>query len=246
MKFKVLIIIPFLFNFSCAQNNYKNNQNKPYNSKGFAYIYNETDYNNRIITKKLNNNLLEIAHQDLRPYTLIKVINAKTNKSIILKNKKKISYPNFYTILISKKVAEEINLNPELPLVEVLELKKNKSFKAKKSKIYQEERKIHSSAPVETVKIDNISINKTNSKLKKEKFNIIIGEFYSRDSAIILKKRITEELKNFSSKKLHIKTKKKGKTILLSGPYTTINSVKNDYIKLIDFGFEELDISINE
>ncbi len=246
MKYKILIIILLFLNFSCAQNYYKNNQKKPYNSKGFAYIFNETDYNDRIITKKLNNNLLEVAHQDLRPYTLIKVINPKTNDSIILKNKKKISYPNFYAILITKQVAEKINLNPELPLVEVLELKKNKSFKAKKSKIYQEEKKIHSSAPVETVKIDNISVNKNNSKLKKEKFNIIIGEFYSKDSANILKKRITKELTNFSIKKLHIKTKKKGKTILLSGPYTTINSVKNDYIKLTDFGFEELDISIHE
>ena len=33
---------------------------------------------------------------------------------------------------------------------------------------------------------------------------------------------------------------------LLSGPYKSVNSLKNDYIKLINFGFEELDIAINE
>ncbi len=219
---------------------------KPYTAKGFAYIFNETDYNNRIINKKLNNNLFEIAHKDLRPFTLIKLINPKTNDSIILKNKKRIVYPDFYTVLITYPVAKKLNLNPELPLIEVLELKKNKSFVAKKSKVYQEEKKIHSSAPVETVKIDNISINKKNLKSKKEKFNIVIGEFYSLESALILKKRITKELTNFSANKIHINTKKKDKTILLSGPYSTINSVKNDYIKLKDFGFEELDITINE
>ena len=29
-------------------------------------------------------------------------------------------------------------------------------------------------------------------------------------------------------------------------PYTSVNSLKNDYIKLINYGFEELDIFINE
>ena len=40
--------------------------------------------------------------------------------------------------------------------------------------------------------------------------------------------------------------KKSNKTSLLSGPYKSINSMKNDYIQLNNFGFEELDIVINE
>ena len=40
--------------------------------------------------------------------------------------------------------------------------------------------------------------------------------------------------------------KKLIKITLLSGPYSTINLMKNDYIQLKNFGFEELDISINE
>ena len=35
-------------------------------------------------------------------------------------------------------------------------------------------------------------------------------------------------------------------TQLISGPYSSVNLLKNDYIKLINFGFEELDIFINE
>ena len=129
----------------------------------------------------------------------------------------------------------------------MIEIKKNKFFIAKKTQIFNEEKKIHSNAPVEVVKIDNISLNKKKiNSSKKDKFFIIIAEFYSYNSAELLKKRINEEILNFDVNKLNIKTRKTNKITLLSGPYTAINSVKNDYIQLKNFGFEELDISINE
>ena len=55
-----------------------------------------------------------------------------------------------------------------------------------------------------------------------------------------------DELSGFESKKLYIKSKKVNKISLISGPYNSINSIKNDYIQLKNFGFEELDITINE
>ena len=193
---------------------------------------------------------MQVAHKDLRPGSLIKIINLKTNDEIIIKNTKKINYPDFYKILITEQVAREINLTEEFPFVEVLEIKKNKSFIAKKTKIYKEEEKIHSNAPVEIVKIDNISKNTNQIKLKKrlnnEKIYIIIGDFYSKNSAKILKDRISNKLSNFNSKKLSVKMINKNKIRLLSGPYRSINLMKNDYIQLKNFGFEELDITINE
>ena len=232
---------------SCTQNYSKSQLNKTFNSKGFAYIYSEEDFINKVIKKKLDNNSLQIAHNKLKPGSLIKITNIKTNDSIILRNKKRFQYPEFYKILITKPVAEEINLEVDLPLVEIIEVKKNKSFVAKKTKIFKEEKKTHNNAPIETVKIDNISKNKTiKDKATKDKFYIIIAEFYSKNSASLLKKRITQELTNFNSKKLYIKSKKSNKITLLSGPYNSINLMKNDYIQLKKFGFEELDISINE
>ena len=71
-------------------------------------------------------------------------------------------------------------------------------------------------------------------------------EFYSKDSALNLKKRINDELINFDIKKLQIKAKNSKKISLLSGPYSSINLMKNDYIQLKKLGFEELDISANE
>jgi rare lipoprotein A (peptidoglycan hydrolase) len=245
MKYKLIILLLFLT--SCAQNYSRLDLNKSFNSKGFAYIYNEKDFIDKVIKRKLDNNSLQIAHNKLRPGSLIKIINIKTNDSIILKNSKRFQYPEFYKIVITKPVADEINLKTDLPLVEVIEVKKNKSFVAKKTKIFKEEEKIHSNAPVETVIINNISKKqKVKNKAIKDKFYIIIAEFYSKNSASLLKKRITQELKNFDSKKLYINSKKSNKITLLSGPYSSINLMKNDYIQLKNFGFEELNISINE
>ncbi|MDC0628735.1 hypothetical protein OAP04_04110 [Pelagibacteraceae bacterium] len=245
MKYRLLIL--FFLITSCAQNFNASIKKTPFNSKGFAYIYSDEDYDNKLIKKKFNNNLFQIAHNKLKIGTLIKLSNPKTNDFIILKNTKKLKYPDFYKILITSPVATKLNLKRDLPLVEVIEVKKNKSFIAKKAKIHLEEKKLHSNAPVETVKISNISRNKKNkNNVNKDKFFINIAEFYSKKSALFLKDRIIKDLSSFDGNKLNIKIKKTNKIALLSGPYTSINLMKNDYIQLKNFGFEELDININE
>ena len=245
MNYKLIL---FLFLLVSCDQTYKNNiLVEPFNSKGFAYIYNDQDFNNKIIKKKLDNTILQIAHDKLRPGSLIKLINPITNESIILKNSKRMNYPDFYKIVITEPVAKKINLKKDIPLIELSEVKKNKSFVAKKTIIYKEEKKIFSNAPVTNVKIDNISKNKKlRIKDNKQSIYIIIAEFYSIKSAKMLKERITKELTNLDTKKIYIKLKKTNKISLLSGPYKSINLMKNDYIELKNFGFEELDISINE
>jgi hypothetical protein len=245
MKYKIIILLLFLS--SCAQNQNTFNLKPAFTSKGLALIYNEFHFDNKVINRKLDDSSFQIAHNKIKTGSLIKIINPYTNESIILKNSKKVKYPQFYKLLITKPVAEKINLNLELPFIEIIEVKKNKSFIAKKTKIYKEEKKIFSNAPIESVKINNISKISKQAKLIKEKnIYIVIAEFYSKKSALILKKRIINDLSNFNSKKLVIKSKNINKITLLSGPYRSINSMKNDYIHLNNFGFEELDISINE
>jgi uncharacterized membrane-anchored protein len=245
MKFNLLIL--FIFYISCAPHNTKLDNRKPYNSTGFAYIYNDFDYENVNIRKKFNNELLQISHRDLKTGALVKLINPKTKEVLVLKNKMKIEYPEFYKILITKSVATKLNINSELPLIEILEIKKNKSFIAEKAKIYQEEKKISSKAPVTSVKIANISKKKSErKKIKKEDIYILIASFYTNEAANILKQRIITETPNYDIKKIRIKKKTSKEFEVLSGPYTSINLLKNDYIDLKIFGFEELDIIINE
>ena len=241
MKYKIIIV--FLVFYSCTINNTKIDNRIPYNSKGFAYIYNDEDFKNNIIKGKLDNSLMQVSHSNLNNNTLIKIINPKNNESLTIRNFKRIKYPDFYKILITKKVAEKLGIQSDFPLIEILEIKKNKSFIAKKAKIYSEEKKISSNAPVTSVQISNISKNKKKKSInKKDEFVILIGSFYREETAKFLKKRIIKEIPNYDVKKLRIRKQSNKQTNLISGPYSTINFMKNDYILLKKFGFEELDI----
>jgi hypothetical protein len=246
MKFKLIIII-FFFVLSCSPQLSTINKKKSYTAKGFAYIYNDFDFNKKIIKGKMNNNIMQISHQNLRTGSLIKIINPKNKETVVLKNIKKIKYPEFYKILITKPVADKLNLRSDLPILEIIEIKKNKSFVAEKAKMYSEEKKIPSKAPVASVQISNISKNKSSKlKNKSEDIFIQIATFYSINTAIFLKERIVTELTEFDNKKIKIKKINDKETQVISGPYTSVNLLKNDYIKLKNFGFEELDIFINE
>ncbi len=245
MNYKYLLIIFFLA--SCTTNSTKLENRIPYNSKGFAYIYNDNDFDMKIIKGKLDNNELQISLPYLKINALIKLINPKTNDSLIVKNSKKIKFPDFYKVMITEKVAQTLNIDKSLPLIEILEIKKNKSFIAKKAKIFNEEKKISSNAPVTSVQISNISKNvKKTKKQKNNKIFITIATFYSEEVAEFLKKRISKEIPNYETKKLKLRKKSNKEIALISGPYKTINLVKNDYILLKKFGFEELDISTDD
>ena len=245
MKFKIIILTIFLF--SCSSNYTKLEKREPYYSKGFAYIQKKEKSIKKSLNPTSNNLSFKAFNKSLRPNTLMKIINPDTKDYIILKNSISEKYPNFYKVSISNSVAEEINLDKKLPLIEILELKKNKSFVAKKAKIFNEEKKISTNAPVTSVKISNISKNKNVKKKKTEsKIYIRIASFYSEDSAIYLKKRILSKISNYDKNKLKIVRKSNKKINLFSGPYNSISLVKNDYTKLAEFGFEDLDITINE
>ena len=179
--------------------------------------------------------------------SLLKITNPKNKKNLILKNIKRIKYPDFYKILITEAVANELELDIKLPLLEIVEIRKNKSFIAEKAKIYIEEKKIPTKAPVASVQVSNISKNKL-KKAKKERDQLYInlGSFYSIETAKFLRERIIKDVKALDVKKLKIKKIHDNETLVISGPYYSINLLKNDYILLKNFGFEELDILLNE
>jgi rare lipoprotein A (peptidoglycan hydrolase) len=245
MKFKIFFLL-FLI-LSCSPHYTKLDNKKAYIATGLALIYDENDYKNKMIKHKMNNNIEQIAHQSLKIGSLIKLINPKTKEYLVLKNYKKIKYPDFYKILITKPVADKLKINNELPIIEIIEIKKNKSFIAEKAKIYKEEKKISSNAPVTSVQIANISKKKNKEKKKNtEDIYILIASFYTQNSANFLRKRINEKIPSYDNKKLKIKKKNSKEIQLISGPYKSINLLKNDYIDLKNFGFEELDIIIND
>ena len=239
MKSKIIIF--FIFLNSCTT---FNTQNISYNSSGFALIFNDQDYINKKINKKLNNDTYEIAHRILKPGTTVRITNPTNKKFIVTKIKKKADFPTLYNILITKPVAEKLMIKTNDPFVELISVKKNKSFVAQEAKIFTEEKKIHSSAPVEKVKIDNISKKNNIEVTSKITYSIIIGEFYSPESVKeltgLLAKSLNIDIRKFKTKKT------KMNVILKTGPYNSLDSIEKDYSKLKKYGFEQLDIKRNE
>ena len=237
MRYNFFLIIILLF--SCSPINTGNYEKPSYNSKGFAYIYSIKDYENKLIKKKINTELDIVAHNEVKRGVLLKITNPKNGKNIILKNEYKLDYPDFYKVLITKPILLKIGLNENFPYVEVEEIKKNKSFVAKKAKTHDEEKQLNVKAPVEKVKINNISktINKVSEK--DPKFVIILGNFYSLESAKLLRKRVKLESMLLKDKKISINKKNKHNYEVFLGPYKTIKMMKNDYIALQQINFDE-------
>ena len=73
--------------------------------------------------------------------------------------------------MMTSQVANKLKIDKDFPFVEILEIKRNKSFVAEKAKIFKEEKQISSNAPVTSVKISNISKNKNMASKTKKKVN---------------------------------------------------------------------------
>jgi len=232
--------------FSCTSVSMNNYEKPVFSSKGFAYIYSSEDFKNKIINKNINSNDRIIAHNKISKGVLLKITNPNNGKNIILKNSFKLNYPDFYKILITKSISDEIGLDQNLPYVEVEELKKNKSFIAKKAETHDEEKQLQVKAPIEKVKISNIGQTIKKTKTKKPKFVIILGNFYSSDSANLLIKRVKTESLSLRNKKISIIKKNKHNYEVYLGPYKTIKMMKNDYIALRQINFDEVDVKIYE
>ena len=97
---------------------------------------------------------------------------------------------------------------------------------------------------IQILNISKDTIHKNNKT--SEEIYILLGSFYSIDTANFLKQRINKDVPEFNINKLKIKKNNIKENLVISGPYNSINSVKNDYILLKTFGFEELDIFFNE
>ena len=245
MKFNYLIIVFLLI--SCTNTSLvQQGTTIPNISKGFALIYNEDDFNNKVISSKLNTSKIEAGHNKYKKNTIIVITNPENKKSVQLVVTKKVNYPDFFKVLITKELSDKLSLNPQIPFVEVEKRIKNKSFVAKKAVTYSEEKSVLTKAPITKVKINNISKTSIVKTQKKSDINysIIIGEFYSKKWASSL----IDLLINENIKKEVFTVKKLGKNNyqLLAGPYSSINTLKNDYFKLNRYGFDNLDIKKNK
>ena len=235
MKYKIIL---FFLLTSCINNTYVGKGEDVYSAKGFAKIKNQ-------LSSDSGNNFY-VFHNKLKLGTKIRITNPTNGKSLEKIIKKKVNYNNFYKVLISKDFAKELNLDFNFPYVEISEIKINKTFIAKKAITENVEKKIANNAPVTKINIDNLIKPKQIKKTKIKNYSILVAEFYSLESAQILKKKLFSVLENSNYKLIYISKKNNKSYKLLMGPYNTINKLKNDYIVLNDSYFEDLDIIIND
>ena len=238
----ILLFIYTTFLYSCAEYQAAKKIEKAekhyYSSSGFALIYEDNLYIEKVVNKKINNEELRVMHSFLKTNTPIKIINPENSKVIETKIYKKAKYPKIFNIVISKKIASILELDVNNPYVEVIEVKKNKIFIAKKTNTFDEEKKVAENAPVDEITMDDLS--KEELDIKKEiskeiNFILVINDFYFEDSANNLKTELVEKTKmnNISIEKINNK-----KYRLFVGPFKNFNALKTTYISLNNLGFE--------
>ena len=219
---------------------------KGYSNEGFALIYNEDLYKQKIVSKKISERSLIIFQKNLKINTQVKITNILNNKSIIGTVGKNSKYPSFNNSVLSIRIADELNLDINQPYVEIFEILENSIFIAQKAKTYDEEKNVAVKAPVDGISIKDLNIGKKNDKKnsnKKFSYSIKIADFYFSDTAIMMLSRIKTEsmIKNPKIKKI---SDKKYRVYL--GPFNNINSLQKSYNDINILKFENIEIIKND
>ena len=239
MKLKIIIFLAIILT-SCETTNKKvitNKDFKNYSNDGFALIYNNDIFKKRIVSKKIDQRSLIIFNNKLKKDTDIKITNLLNEKYLIAKVGKNSKYPIFYNSVISERIATELDIDPDQPYVRVETINSSNTF--------DEEKKVANKAPVDSISIQNISIEKDNNskveKVKNTKFEFIIkfADLFFEESAITLKKRLEDE---YNLKDINIKKMSKNLYRVYKGPFYNLGSIKNVYNEIADINFENIEL----
>ena len=242
----IITLTSIVLLYSCAD--YKTQQIREgdeknyYFSKGFALVYNEDLYYQKVVNKKFSDEKYGVMHNLLKVNTSVKIINPSNSKFLDIKISKKANYPKIFNIVLSRSAAFALELDMENPYVEVFETKKNKTFVAKESNTFEEEKNVAGTVSTNEIKMSDITINKSETKKKsdeKNNFILVISDFYYEDSANNLMEELIKKTKlnNIAVNKINDK-----KYRLFAGPFKNFNALKTTYISLNKLGFESLNV----
>ena len=231
---KLLILCCFILLNNCTTTTLTKNKNSstlenPFINKGFSLIYSDKFYDNKIISKKIDERSLVIFQKNLKKNTIVKITNILNNKSIIGTVGGNADYPLFNNAVLSLRIADEIGLNENEPYVEILEVIEDTIFVAKRAKTFEEEKKVANKAP--------------NELSKKFSYEIKIADFYFNDTASLLVDRIVKETKIKDAK---IKKINEKKYRVYAGPFNNINSLQKSFNDISILEFENIEIIKND
>ena len=247
MKYNFFLILLIVLITSCASNNYKTVNVDPifekFSNNGFALIYNDKLYNDKIISKKMDERDLIIFQRNLRKGTSVKITNPFNSKTIIAKVGKKANYPSFNNSVVSIRISKELEIDINEPYIFIEEIRDNTSFIAKKAKTFEEEKKVADKAPVDSISVNDL--NRTDEKKIKKKINnefkyvIKIADFYYLNTAKQMVKRIKSEL---NIKKTDINKINENKFRVFTGPYLSLKALQKAYNSIETLGFENIEL----
>ena len=252
MRYNIhLSILIFLFITNCTNINLKNN--KPnlilrdnFSNKGFALIYNEDLYIKNVVSKKIDERSLTIFQKNLKKNTQVKITNILNNKSLIAYVGKKSDYPDFNNSVISIRIATLLDIDIDQPYIEIIEIMGNSLFVANKAKTYEVEKRVANKVPVNSISINDlneIKIDKKKTTNKDYSYIIKIADFYYKDTASMLIKRIINETK---IKNAHIKKISINKYRVYLGPFDNINSLQKSFNDINILEFDNIEFIKND
>jgi len=248
---KLLILCCFILLNNCTttnltKNTISNSLDNPFINKGFSLIYSDKFYDNKTISKKIDERSLVIFQKNLKKNTIVKITNILNNKSVIATVGSNADYPLFNNAVLSLRIADEIGLNKNEPYVEILEVLEDALFIAKRAKTFEEEKKVANKAPVNNINISDLNIKEKNTKNKLNKkfsYKIKIADFYFNDTASLLVDRIIKETKIRDAK---IKKINEKKYRVYAGPFNNINSLQKSFNDISILEFENIEIIKND
>ena len=247
----ISLLIFYLFISNCSTGTLVTN--KPtnalvngYSNKGFALVYDDNLYKQKIVSKKISERSLIIFQKNLKINTQVKITNILNNKSLIGTVGKNSTYPSFNNSVLSMRIADELDLDRNQPYVEILEILENSIFVAKKAKTYDEEKNVAIKAPVNGITINDLTlVKKIDENILNLNFSysVKVADFYFNDTALIMVRRINADspAKNAKIKKI---SDKKYRVYL--GPFNNINSLQKSYNGISILEFENIEIIKND
>jgi len=249
MNYKSLLIVFFIFLLGCEQNNpNKNTINQEiitkYKNSGFALVYNPELKKEKKISKKIDNKSLLIFHKSLKKNSFVKITNPVNQKTVIAEViSNNVKFSDFYNSVITSRIAEELSLNLNEPYINLVSVSQNSTFVAKKTKTFNEEKKVAEKAPVDGIQIDNLGeINQLKNETIKEEifsYSIKIADFYYKDSAKNMSDRIINET---NIRNTLIKTISNTKYRVLLGPFNDIKKLEDSFNEIKSLDFENIEI----
>ncbi len=209
---KIIAVLPILF-FSCTSN--YTVQEK----KGFAKAGND-------------NNIVSPFPKG----TLLRLTNVKTKDSTVVATNSKLKNLSSRIIILPISVFEELNLKKNLPYIHLQSLRKNKIFIAKKTKTFDQEKKVSRKIALEKVGVLSLK----EKKIINDKIYLNFGPFYYESYANQIYKVLNKKI----DKSLIFKDYKVKKYTILIGPLNNLKEYDKIYLKLGKIGLIGFDIKV--